>query len=384
MQLTWIEISRQAFDHNINFYKQVIGPDAALALVIKSNAYGHGIREVATIAQAHPHVDWFCTTSLSEAVFLREMAVTKPILVMTFIDDDPEKIFTHDIAVIGHDIETITMLNTLGKTLGKQAKIHIKIDTGLSRLGFYPDEALAVIQHIKESLPYITIQGLYTHFADSGGLDHDFNDHQLQQFNTVLSALQKQQIDIPYKHTCKTSAITTVKDSHFNLIRLGAGAYGLKPPQTVSDITKVLYPDFEPQQIMTWKTRIMHIRHIPADTYIGYDKTFKTTRPTRIAILPIGYFEGYDRRLTNKGVVKIQTNSSDTSHEYAPVIGRICMSVTMIDITDVEQAKIGDEVIVLGNAPGITAYDLAQTIESFNPREITARINPVIPRIITR
>ncbi len=369
---TWIEIDRQAFDHNIKLYKQVIGDNVQLAVVVKSNAYGHGIKEIGTLCQQNKQIGWLCTISLSEALCLREHNITKPILVLGFIDGDPAHAIRHDIDLTIYDLNTAEMLNKLGKQLRKKVNIHIKIDTGMSRFGFFPDEAYTVIKYL-QALSHLNLRGIYTHFSTME--DQHFTSQQSQQFETVLQHLQDNGIDIPYKHSSSSGSITTLPINKINLVRLGAGSYGLWHSEIVKQKTQAKYPNFELKPILTWKTKVLYIKKLPAHTYIGYSKGYKTTKETTIAILPIGYAEGYNKRLANQGKVRIKD-------QYASVIGNICMNITMIDISHIPNITIGDEVIVMGNYPDITIYDFIDKTGRHNPREITTCLHQNIPRII--
>ena len=380
---TWIEISKSAFEHNVALYKKIIGAAVNLGVVVKSNAYGHGIVEIGTLCQTSPHVDWLCTTSLSEALVLRKHGVTKPILVTCIIDQDPTQAVEQSIDLVVYDMHTIAALNNCAAQLGKPANIHIKIDTGMSRFGIYPHDALAFIQEAS-LLPYIKINGICSHFSESDATDTHYTTQQLEQFNAVLKQLDDALIRIPIKHTGNSAAVTAQTKSHFNLVRVGAAAYGLQQSESSIEKAQRLEPTFALKPVMSWKTKLLNIKTIPAHTPVGYNRTHITTETTTIGILPIGYYEGYDRRLSNKGSVFVATNNVvRVAEQYASVIGRVCMNVTMIDISHIKNAKVGDHVLLLGDHPDIRAHEIAHAIGSFNPREITTRISPTIARIVT-
>lgn len=378
---SWLEINQQAFEHNVTQYKNIVGPTVDLALVIKSNAYGHGILEIGAICQQHNDIAWLCTTTLSEAILLRQHGITKPILVLSLLDQDLQHAITHHIDVMAYTMPTIQALNHEALLQGKRAKIHIKIDTGLSRFGLSPEQAVPFIQQVVH-LPGITINGIFSHLAESDNSDKTYTIWQQTQFANLLDQLTQININIPYRHASNSVAITTLPKTHFNMVRLGAGAYGLQSSSALTQAIVQQHPTFDLQPVMTWKTKILDIRTVPADSYVGYNRTHQTTQITKIALLPVGYYEGYDRRFSNKGVVGILIPNSHKLLGYAPVIGRICMNVMMVDITHLEQAAVGDQVVLMGNYPGLHAHELAHTIESFNPREITTRLNSTLPRII--
>jgi alanine racemase len=372
---TWIEISKSALEHNLKEYKKAIG-SSALGVVIKSNAYGHGIVETAQICQASPHADWLMVATLSEALSVRAAGVTKPILVIYFIDEDPRKAVEHNIDVMACDWQTIHELNEIGIAAQKKCNVHIKVDTGMSRFGFLPHEVIPALRTIR-SMQGVQITGIYSHLAQAANPDQSFNREQEATFINVLKDIHTENIHIPYKHLSNSAGITALTAAGTNMVRLGLGAYGWWPSQSNKDITQEKHPSFELKPVLTFKTRIFQIRHLEADRFVGYDRTYKTTKPTTIAVLPVGYFDGYDRRLSSKGILLIRG-------QYAPVIGIIAMTTTLVDITHIPDARVGDEVILMGDYEKITPTQLANVVGSFNPREILTRLNPLIPRMIVQ
>jgi alanine racemase len=369
---TWIEISKKALLWNLNHYKKAIG-DQALGIVVKSNAYGHGIAEVSRICQESPDVDWLFTATLSEALLLRSHGITKPILVIYFIDDSPLKALEYSISLMVSDSKTLHELNAIARSVHKKFKVHIKIDSGMSRFGFAPQSTLIMV---KEALllPGIVVEGIYSHLAQAANSDQTFSKEQESVFLAVLEELQKAHIEIPFRHIANSAGATSLINDHTNLVRIGLGAYGWWPSQSNKELTQLKNPDFELKPVLTFKTRIFQIRHLEADRCVGYDRTYKTTSPTRIAVLPVGYYDGYDRRLSSKGILLIRGS-------YAPVIGIIAMTTTLVDITHIPDAQEGDEAILMGNYEQITPTHLANVIGSFNAREIMTRLNPLIARI---
>ncbi len=369
---TWIEIDQNALAHNFKMYKKAIGT-RALGVVVKSNAYGHGIVEVARVCQASNDVDWILTATLTEALQLRMNGITKPILVIYFIDEDPAKAIAYDIDVMVSDLQALDELNDLGIALAKPCNIHLKIDSGMSRFGFMPEQAVEIVKKA-QSMPGLLVNGIYSHLAQAANIDQTFNLEQENAFISVLQQLEHAQISIPFKHISNSAGSTALENSHTNLVRLGLGAYGWWPSQSNKELTQAKFPDFDLKPVLTFKTRIFQIRNLEAGRCVGYDRTYKTTANTRIAVLPVGYFDGYDRRLSSKGILLIRG-------QYAPVIGIIAMTTTLVDITHIPDAQVGDEVILMGDYEKITPAQLANVVGSFNPREILTRLNPLIPRI---
>lgn len=370
---TWIEISKQALEHNFKMYKQFIG-NKLLGVVVKSNAYGHGILEVSRIAQESMYVDWIFTATLSEAMLLRANGITKPILVIYFIDADPAQLLAHDIATMVSDLQTLNELNMLGLTQGKKCKVHLKIDSGMSRFGFLPTEIIAIAKYAC-SLPGITVEGIYSHLAQAANVDQSFNREQENTFAKVVAALAQENITFPFVHISNSAGSTALDTPYTNLVRVGLGMYGWWPSQSNKEITQEKMPEFDLKPVLSFKTKIFQIRTIEADCFVGYDRTYKTSKQTTIAVLPVGYFDGYDRRLSSKGILLIRG-------QYAPVIGIIAMTTTLVDISHIPDAQVGDEVILIGDYEKITPTQLANVMGSFNPREILTRLNPSIPRMI--
>lgn len=372
---TWIEINKSALEHNLSQYKKVIGPQAFLGAVVKSNAYGHGMLPIAQLCQASNAVDWLCVSTLSEAITLRKINITKPILVVYFIETDPSLALAYDIDLMVSDYQTLEQLNHMGIAHAQKIKIHLKIDSGMSRFGFLPHEALAVLEKIK-TMAGVQLQGIYSHLAQAANDDQSVNRMQEAEFYKVLDMVEREHIAIPFKHLSNTAGTTSLGIGRSNLVRVGLGIYGWWPSQSNKDVTQKKYPWFELKPVLTLKSRIHQVREIGPDCFVGYDRTFKTTRRTKIAVLPIGYYDGYDRRLSSKGITLIRGH-------YAPVIGIIAMTSTLIDVTDIPGVQANDEVVLMGDYEKITPTHLANVIGSFNAREIMTRLNPEIPRVIT-
>ena len=369
---SWIEIDKEALEHNIESYKKIIRP-AYLAPVIKSNAYGHGIGPIAKILDAHIDVDYICVVALQEALFLRSIGIKKPLLVLSIIDGDLEDAVDHAIDLITYDIAMAKELDAIARAKNKTASIHIKIDTGLSRLGLYNTDALQLVKEIHE-LSHVFIQGIFTHLAESESNDQTFTNQQRKVYSVFVKQVETLGVSIPLKHIACSAATTANMSTNDTMVRLGIGLYGLWPSEENKFLAQKLYPNFYLKPVLSWKTRIIQIKEIPAGSAVGYDRTHCVSKPTRIAIIPVGYWDGYDRRLSNKGIVLI-------NNQKAPIIGRIAMNLSIVDITDLSVSK-DHEVTLLGNQKGLTANDLAQQCNTIN-YEIVTRINPLLPRRIT-
>lgn len=375
---SWIEIDQSAFTHNIDCYRRIINPSVMLGVVVKSNGYGHGLNLMGTLCQNHPAVSWLFTASLSEARALREHGVTKSILVLSIIDEDPIYACLHGIDLCVYSYESAVELNAQAQKAGQPCCVHIKIDTGLSRFGLHPDDALATILKIM-TLPYLTVRGIFTHFACAAAPDMNFTHQQQKCFTQVLAQLKTNGIEIPFRHAANSPASSLVDLAGTNLVRLGAGAYGLSMGDDHYAHSQHTHPDFSLKQILNWYSKIVEVRTIPAGVPVSYDCTYVTSAETTIAIIPVGYYEGYDRRLSNKGNIFFPEQQ-----KYAPVIGRVCMNHLIIDVSHIPSVQPGQPVLLCGNVDGIRAFDIAHTIESFNAREITTRLSQGLVRCIQK
>jgi alanine racemase len=356
---TFIEINQAAINHNIAYYKKRIGHHNKLAVVIKGNGYGHGLVEMGAICQQNDHVDWLCAANLSEAIILHISGVTKPVLVLGYADIELHKAAEKNIAFMVDNFEYAQKLNALGKHYSYQFPIHLKIDTGLSRLGIPPHTASDFIKKLS-TLPYLKIDGIFSHFIASDN-NPELTNQQLHTFTSTVQSITTTRI--PHIHMSNTMATTSLDyPSFFNFFRVGLGVYGFGSPEN------------QLQPALSWKTHIVSVKTVPENSYVSYACTYKTKRTTRIALLPIGYADGYQLRFSNKTSVLI-------NNQLAPVIGRVGMNMTMIDVTDCS-AKAGDIVTLVGNCAPMRATDIAYTAEIHNVRELLTGIHPNITRII--
>ncbi len=328
---------------------------------------------IAQVCDSSPQVQWLCTASLSEAVQLRKQGIIKPMLVLSYLDAELVDAVELGIDVVIYDHTTLVQLQHVAAHLKKTARVHIKVDTGLSRLGLAPDAAYALICAGMQ-MPFIIINGMFTHFAESEKTGKGFTEQQIMQLRGLRVRLSEQAIVIPYYHFSCSAALTAVEEKEYNFARMGLGAYGLWPSKENKILTQKTYPEFSLQPVLTWKTRVVHIKQVPAWSFIGYGRTYTATRDTMLAILPVGYWEGYDRGLSNQAVVWV-------AGSYAPVVGRVSMNVMVIDVTDIPSVTVGSEVTLLGAQPQISAEAIAEKIGTIN-WEVVTRINPLLPRIV--
>jgi alanine racemase len=358
---TSVEVSQSAINHNIEYYKNKIGSANKLAAVIKGNGYGHGLQEMGYLCEKNNAVSLLCTANLSEALLLRSRNISKSILVLGYADCNPMYAIKKNIAFMIDTLEYANMLNEIAKEHSYQFKVHIKVDTGLSRLGIFPHEALSFIKQIQK-YPYLTIDGIYSHFVAATS-DSELTEKQLNTFIKTIENILNENITINNIHMSNSGSLEYISyPSFFNMFRVGLGLYGLGEPKNM------LAP------ALTWKTHIVSIKIVPTGSYISYAKAYKAARPTRVAILPIGYQDGYEFRFSNKTSIHV-------NGQLAPMLGRVAMNMIMVDVTDCN-AQINDEVLICGPHNGVSADDLANTANMDNIREILTKINPSIPRVI--
>lgn len=370
---TWIEINQANFAHNIAQYKKIIG-NGNLSVVIKANAYGHGLTLLGQLAQENRNIHSLCIATIDEALALRSAGITKPIIMPSVLEGDPRDVINQNVQLTVYDYQTLCLLNQIGEAHNFIFPVHIKIDTGLSRLGILPDKAVSFVQKA-QNLNNIKVVGLYSHCAESQKEDQSFTLQQKRIFEAVVEEVKKNCASIQYIHFANSSATANLDLPFCNLFRIGVGAFGLWPSPASKAKTLELHPWFSLKPILTWKTTIRHIRHVQAGSFIGYDRTFQAKKDMRIAILPIGYYDGYDFRLFNSGSVLLHG-------QYAPIIGRVSMNMCSIDVTHIPEAKIDDELILMGPHERVHPYQLGLLIGNPNVREITTKINPEIQRAL--
>lgn len=376
---TWIELSTSAFSHNMESYTKLINGQGQLAVVVKSNAYGHGVQEIAGLCQQDPRVHWLCVAHLSEALALRRAyGVTKPILVLAGVDEDPREAIAEDITLTVYDKQMLIELNDLLKHHDAgQVKVHLKIDTGMSRFGFFLHE-IEELAHFVKTLPHILPTGMYTHSAESGSRELLFARQQMNLFTQARAIVQKILPTVTSVHATNSGAtIGLIKDfPYLNLFRIGAGSYGFWHSPESRALAQALPEPMSLKPVLSWKTRVMSLKTITKGSYVGYDQTYQAPDTVTLAMLPVGYYESYDRKLYT-----VDRYAYVNGH-LAPVVARTCMNVMTLNVTHLPETKVGDVVELVGDKPHITAYELASLINSGNPREITSRLAPNIQRIL--
>lgn len=376
MNLTWVEIDESALAHNVRQFKQLIGRDRMLCIAVKANAYGHGLIESSRIMLANG-ANWLGINALFEARALREAGIKAPIYCMGYIPlSDLEEAVLLDVRMVTYNRDTIIKLSSLAQTSGKKARVHIKVETGNNRQGIPVSGVLSFARFICNQ-PGMILEGISTHFANiEDTTDHSYAEYQRSEFQKATSAMRRGGVDIPYVHAANSAATILFPDTYNTMVRVGIAAYGMWPSQETLISARESGCDISLHPILTWKTRIAQVKKVPKDSYIGYGCTYKTTRDTVLAILPVGYYDGYDRRLSGNAHVLIHG-------KRAKILGRVCMNIAMADVTDIADVYPEDEVVLLGRQGDetISAEQLAAWIGTIN-YEVTTRINERIPRIV--
>lgn len=374
--LTWIELDSKALRKNIATIRRLSGK-RKIAVAVKANAYGHGLKEIISLLEAED-VEYIAVHSLDEAASSRAFGWKRHILVVGYIAlSDLEAIVDLKLEPTVYNAETINRLGRLAKRVEKTIDIHLKVETGTNRQGVEERRLPGIIEIIKKHQG-LNLKGVSTHFANiEDTTNHEYANNQLKQFNRLVSAIRAHGLKPAYRHTACSAALLLFDDTKFELVRPGIAFYGLWPSKETylsyrlqGGSNNILSP------ILTWKTRLIQIKEVPSDAFIGYGCTYRTTSKTRLAILPIGYYEGYDRSLSNLAYVLVKG-------KRAPIRGRICMNLAMVDITDIKGVRLEDEVVLLGSdqKEKVTADQIADWAKTVN-YEIISRINGNIPRLI--
>ncbi|WP_164215810.1 alanine racemase [Virgibacillus sp. YIM 98842] len=367
---TWTEISLDAIHHNVKTFKDHIGNNTKYMAVVKADGYGHGAVEVANEALL-AGAEYIAVAILDEAVLLRDAGVKAPILVMGYTPPEALKeAIERDITLTVFTLEAAEAVNKLANDLQKKTRIHIKVETGMNRIGLRnKDHVLDLARSL--SSEWVSIEGIFTHFADADNKDTSYTDKQFESFLEMTDYLQEQGINIPIRHCCNSAGTIAHPSKHLEMVRVGIAMYGLYPEDFMKEMIDLT-------QAMTLKTKPVFIKNLQAQEYISYGCTFTTERDSKIATIPIGYADGFSRLLSNRGDVIV-------NGERAGIVGRVCMDQSMIDVTGIDGVDretvisiFGDEKV--GHIPMAEVADLMGTIHY----ETTCLIGKRIPRVYVK
>lgn len=363
----WAEIDLGSIRQNVQAIQQWVGPHVRVMAIVKAEAYGHGAVRVAQAAR-EAGASWFGVSMPEEGIALRKAGMKEPILV--FGPLQPEQVGP----VVQHEL-TATLCSWEGaealakeiSTVRKKVKIHVKLDTGMGRVGVHYTEASRFIQRL-QNLQNLEIEGIYSHFATADEKDLSYAREQLRRFNQVLDELNTLGITIPIRHIANSAGLMNLPEAHFDMVRPGIILYGLSPSDTMVNKPFELKPAF------SLKSRITHVKRVPEGTGVSYGQLYHATRETTIATLPIGYADGWSRLLTGKAQALIHGRRF-------PIVGRICMDQCMVDVGD-EVVQAGDEVTLIGRQgeQEITADEVASMLGTIN-YEVVCMISDRVPRV---
>ena len=379
--LTWAEIDLGSLAHNYRELRRVTASTAVMMAVVKADGYGHGAPQVARVALENG-ADFLAVARMGEALRLREAGISAPML-----------LFGHSLPAYVEILASMNIraaINSLNgaRSISAEAvrrktgiKAHIKIDTGMGRLGLAADDIAVRTdtgEHFKRAiddilaiaaLPGIEVEGIFTHFANADSRNKDHAMTQLSRFTRLLETLESHSLRVKYRHAANSAAIIDIPGSHLDLVRPGIAQYGLWPSDEVDKQRIHLKP------VLSIKSRVIHVKDVGPDFAVSYGSTHVTSRPTRIATIPIGYADGYSRMLSSSGHMLVKG-------VRAPIIGRVCMDLTMIDVGHVPDVSLEDEVVILGSQGGdtISADEIAQRVGTIN-YEIVSSLTLRVPKV---
>lgn len=364
------EISLSAIGQNLQAIRKIVGKRPVIA-VVKADAYGHGAVEVSK-RLLKEGISCFAVAYINEAVELRDAGISVPIIVL-FDTEDVKSMFDFNLTPVIYDMHNAASLSKEAKKRKISLKVHVKVDTGMGRMGLHGNHILAELMKIAD-MQGLEITGLLSHFSEADLADRTYAKIQLQRFNAIKEKISEKLKRKIFSHIANSAAILSFKEAHLDAVRPGLMLYGYSPfnqkensPPAIAKAGKTgVCADLKLSPAMSIKTRILCIRNVPSGTPISYGRTFITKRPSRIGVIPLGYADGYNRLFSNNAEVLVNGNR-------APVAGRVCMDLTMIDLTDVKGAKEKDEVVIIGR----------QGNASIKAEELASRSNTISYEILT-
>ncbi|NNL75488.1 MAG: alanine racemase [Desulfobacterales bacterium] len=379
--LTWAEVDLGAYAHNIKALRGITRPEAHLMAVVKANGYGHGAAEVARQALRNGA---YClgVARIDEATQLRQAGLKAPILIFGYTPPQfAETLIDGEFTQTVYSPETASALSEQAIRKGKKIKVHIKVDSGMGRLGLLlpglsdgSADDMAAPDPVGEvdaitRLSGLEVEGVFTHFATADSADTSYANRQLDRFMDFINQLGRTGLEPPVKHAANSAALINLAESHLDMVRPGIATYGLHPAGEPSPVHLDLKP------VMTLKSRIIHLKKVPAGFNISYGITYQTKKSTTIATIPVGYADGLNRRLSSRGHMLLHG-------QRVPIVGRVCMDLTMLDVGKLSGVGIEDEVVVLGHQGNeiITADELASSLNTIN-YEIVTSIASRVPRL---
>ena len=375
--LSKVVVDLKAIDHNIRQFHRLLAPTTKFMAVVKGNAYGHGLFEVSKQALASG-ASYLGVVSASEAIQLRKWGIIQPIMMLGAADkEEVKELIKNKVGISIYNEESFRMVQRMSTILKKKAIVHIKVDTGLSRLGFANGDAVKVAQKIVKKPLNFELQGIYSHLASVEELNQSFTKTQIRTFERTLKKIKDLGIEIPIVSIAATGATIMHPESHFNCVRVGIGMYGLWPSRGLETWAKrnkaTKFLKLKPA--LSYKTKLVHVRRISAGSHVGYGAEYQARNAMKIGVIPVGYYEGMPRSLSNMGF------ALHKSGKVFPMVGRVCMNMIILDVSKSARVKVGDEITLIGKAKNkdISATSLAEWASTIN-YEIVTRIPEHIER----
>ncbi len=364
---TWVEVDLEAIAHNVRRIVELVGPGVKVLTVLKADAYGHGaVRVARTVLNNGAY--YLGVASINEGVLLRRAGITAPILVLGYTPAwQGRELVLNGLSATVFNLDVARALSRVAGELDSQVRVHVKVDTGMGRLGLLPDDVVPLVRDVR-ALPHLTLEGIFSHFSVAD-TDPDYTRWQMGRFRQVLEALAKEGVEFPLVHVANSAAILSLPESHFSMVRLGLAMYGLDPSAKIS-----CPPTFRPA--LTFKTQVAQVKTLPPGSYVSYGNTYQTRGEQRIAVIPVGYADGFRRAPRHWGEVLVRG-------QRAPIVGRVCMDQTMIDVTAIPDVRQGDEVVLIGEqgSERITAEDVGERLGTIN-YEVVSEILARVPRVV--
>ncbi len=363
----WTEIDLECYRRNLARVRQCVGSGPLIMAIVKADAYGHGAINLARVA-VQSGADRLGVAIIEEGVQLRRAGVKGPIQAIGLCS--PAQVnaaLDNDIIITLSEKSLAREFNRRAQAAGKKLKVHVKVDTGMGRVGTQPENAVELVREVK-NLKNLELEGLMSHMTSADEREKEYSYKQFQCFQDVIGALEGQGMEIPLRHIANSATIIDLSHMALDMVRPGIMTYGLWPSAEVNREQVSLEP------ILEWKANLVQVKKVPPGSYISYSRTYVTTKKQCLAILPLGFADGYSRLLTNQGEVLIRG-------QRAPVRGRVCMDQIVVDVTEIDDVTIGDEAVIIGRQGDeeITADEIAGKIGTIN-YEVVCKINKRVPR----
>jgi len=364
----WTEIYPERYAHNLKEARRRIGEKPLIMAVVKADAYGHGALPLAAKA-LEAGAERLGVALVEEGVELREAGFEVPIQAMGgFLPSQIDAALENDIILTISERDLGRAVDEAARGLRKKARVHVKVDTGMGRMGPVPEKALELVRELKD-LPNLELEGIMSHMSCADSQDKTHTKKQFKTFKEIINALKGQGIEFPIKHIANSATIIDCPEMSLDMVRPGIMSYGLWPSNEMKDVVEL-------QPVMEWKARVAQIKEVPAGSKISYGATYVTAEKSKLALLPLGYADGLNRLLSNRGSVII-------GGKRAPIRGRVCMDQTILDVTDIPGVNIGDEAVIIGKQEeeSISADEIAELLGTIN-YEVTCMVNKRVPRFL--